>query len=72
MKRAALLGLVLLAAPSLAVAHVSLRPRESPLVGDVLVLLAGAARMPFGTFIGWTTAGKAARYVAVALAVDRL
>ena len=42
-----------------------------PLIGDVLVLLAGAARMPVWTFVAWTTAGKAARYVAVALAVSR-
>jgi membrane protein YqaA with SNARE-associated domain len=40
-----------------------------PLVGDVLVVLAGAARMPFWTFLAWTTIGKCARYVAVALAV---
>lgn len=39
-----------------------------PLVGDVLVLLAGAARMPIGRFLVWVTVGKAARYVAVALA----
>ena len=43
-----------------------------PLVGDVLVLLAGAARMPAGRFIGWTTLGKGARYMVVALAVERL
>ena len=43
-----------------------------PLVGAVLVLLAGAARVPVGGFLLWTTIGKAARYVAVALAVDRL
>lgn len=43
-----------------------------PLVGDVLVLLAGGTRMPIGTFIWWTTLGKCARYVAVALAVERL
>ncbi len=40
-----------------------------PLVGDVLVLLAGAARMPIVSFLVWATLGKAARYVAVALAV---
>jgi len=40
-----------------------------PLLGDVLVLLAGAARMPLGRFLVWVTVGKAARYVAVALAV---
>lgn len=43
-----------------------------PLVGDVLVVLAGAAKMPFWTFVAWTTAGKCARYVAVALAIQRL
>ena len=42
-----------------------------PLIGDVLVLLAGAARMPVWKFIAWTTAGKAARYVVIALAVER-
>jgi len=42
-----------------------------PLIGDVLVLLAGAARMPVWRFMGWTTLGKGARYVAVALAIDR-
>ena len=40
-----------------------------PLLGDVLVLLAGAARMPIGRFLVWVTVGKAARYVVVALAV---
>jgi membrane protein YqaA with SNARE-associated domain len=40
-----------------------------PLVGDVIVVLAGAARMPFVTFAGWTTVGKAARYAALAAAV---
>jgi membrane protein YqaA with SNARE-associated domain len=43
-----------------------------PLIGDVLVALAGAARMPFWSFAAWTAAGKCARYVAVALAVDQL
>ena len=42
-----------------------------PLVGDVLVLLAGAARMPVGRFVVWTTIGKGARYIVLALAVDR-
>ena len=41
-----------------------------PLVGDVLVLLAGAARMPFWIFLAWTTLGKASRYMAVALAIE--
>lgn len=43
-----------------------------PLVGDVLVVLAGAARMPFWTFAVWMTVGKGARYVAVALAIRTL
>ncbi len=40
-----------------------------PLVGDVLVALAGAAAVPFGTFSVWVTIGKLGRYIAVALAV---
>jgi membrane protein YqaA with SNARE-associated domain len=40
-----------------------------PLVGDVLVGLAGAARVPFWTFTVWTANGKGARYAAVALAL---
>ena len=43
-----------------------------PLFGDVLVGVAGAARMPFWIFAAWTMAGKLARYVVVALAMDRL
>jgi membrane protein YqaA with SNARE-associated domain len=42
-----------------------------PLLGDILVLLAGAARMPAGRVAAWTLLGKAARYVVVALAVER-
>ncbi|HET9468554.1 MAG TPA: VTT domain-containing protein [Vicinamibacterales bacterium] len=37
-----------------------------PLVGDAIVALAGAARVPFATFSAWTIAGKALRYAAVA------
>jgi membrane protein YqaA with SNARE-associated domain len=37
-----------------------------PLVGDVLVALAGVAHMPMVRFSIWTVIGKAARYVAVA------
>jgi membrane protein YqaA with SNARE-associated domain len=37
-----------------------------PLIGDVLVALAGFAHMPFVRFSIWTLIGKAARYVAVA------
>jgi membrane protein YqaA with SNARE-associated domain len=43
-----------------------------PWIGDVLVVLAGAARMPFPAFVIWAAAGKLARYAAVALAVHRL
>ena len=43
-----------------------------PLIGDVLVALAGAAKMPFWRFAIWTALGKGARYVAVALAIDQL
>jgi membrane protein YqaA with SNARE-associated domain len=42
-----------------------------PLIGDLIVALAGAARMPVVPFAFWTTAGKAVRYVAVALLVPR-
>ena len=42
-----------------------------PVIGDLIVALAGAARMPLLPFTLWTTAGKAARYVAVALAVTQ-
>jgi membrane protein YqaA with SNARE-associated domain len=37
-----------------------------PLVGDAIVALAGAARVPLATFSFWTVIGKAARYAAVA------
>ena len=37
-----------------------------PLVGDAIVALAGAARVPIATFSFWTVIGKAARYAAVA------
>ena len=43
-----------------------------PLIGDVIVALAGAARMPFGRFAVWTTIGKAARYVVVGAAIARM
>ena len=43
-----------------------------PLIGDVLVLLAGASRMPIWKFIGWATVGKGARYIAVAFASARI
>lgn len=37
-----------------------------PLVGDGIVVLAGAARVPFGAFSFWTVIGKAGRYAVVA------
>jgi membrane protein YqaA with SNARE-associated domain len=37
-----------------------------PLLGDAIVALAGAARVPLATFSIWTVIGKAARYAAVA------
>ena len=37
-----------------------------PIVGDVLVAVAGFAHMPFLRFSVWTLIGKAARYAAVA------
>jgi membrane protein YqaA with SNARE-associated domain len=37
-----------------------------PIVGDAIVALAGAARVPFATFSLWTILGKALRYAAVA------
>lgn len=37
-----------------------------PLVGDALVAVAGAVRMPFLPFLLWLSIGKAARYVVVA------
>ena len=37
-----------------------------PIVGDAIVALAGASRVPLMTFSLWTVAGKAARYAAVA------
>ena len=40
-----------------------------PIIGDVLVALAGAAGVPFGAFTAWVALGKLGRYIAVALAV---
>jgi membrane protein YqaA with SNARE-associated domain len=40
-----------------------------PLIGDVLVAVAGATQMPVVPFVAWTTVGKAARYAALAVAV---
>jgi membrane protein YqaA with SNARE-associated domain len=43
-----------------------------PVVGDALVVLAGAARVPFATFSVWTAIGKAARYAVLAWLALRL
>lgn len=40
-----------------------------PLIGDVLVVVAGATHMPVAPFVAWTTIGKAARYAALAVAI---
>ena len=37
-----------------------------PLIGDVIVAIAGASRVPVIAFSCWTVTGKAARYAAVA------
>jgi membrane protein YqaA with SNARE-associated domain len=37
-----------------------------PVIGDGIVLVAGAARLPFPRFLAFATAGKVLRYVAVA------
>ena len=42
-----------------------------PIVGDVLVALAGAAGIPFGRFSVWTIIGKGCRYLAVAWLASR-
>jgi membrane protein YqaA with SNARE-associated domain len=41
-----------------------------PLVGDALVALAGAMRLPFGAFSFWVVVGKGLRYLAVAWAAQ--
>lgn len=41
-----------------------------PLLGDAVVAAAGAARMRFLPFSLWTVAGKALRYLILALIVD--
>ena len=43
-----------------------------PVIGDVLVALAGATSVPFRAFLFWVTLGKGARYAAVALAASAL
>lgn len=42
-----------------------------PLIGDVIVALAGAANVPFGWFSLWVVIGKGARYLFVAWLVLR-
>jgi len=37
-----------------------------PILGDAMVVVAGAVGMPFAPFSAWTLAGKLARYAAVA------
>ncbi len=37
-----------------------------PVVGDAIVVVAGAAKIPFAAFSLWTIVGKAARYALVA------
>lgn len=41
-----------------------------PVIGDALVALAGAMRLPPVTFLCWVTLGKGLRYAAVAWAVS--
>lgn len=41
----------------------------APLIGDVLVALAGASRISFASFTPWVLGGKAARYAVVAWVV---
>lgn len=43
-----------------------------PFIGDAIVALAGAARMPFVPFSLWTAIGKAARYAMVAWAASAI
>jgi membrane protein YqaA with SNARE-associated domain len=43
-----------------------------PILGDAIVAVAGAVRMPFVAFSVWTLAGKLARYAAVAWIAAKL
>jgi membrane protein YqaA with SNARE-associated domain len=43
-----------------------------PILGDAIVAVAGAVRMPFAAFSVWTLAGKLARYAAVAWIAARV
>jgi membrane protein YqaA with SNARE-associated domain len=42
-----------------------------PVIGDGIVLVAGVARMPFASFLVFTTVGKVLRYAIVAWLVTR-
>ena len=43
-----------------------------PFIGDALVALAGAVRLPFGVFSLWVTVGKGLRYAVVAWAAGAM
>ena len=43
-----------------------------PVLGDAVVAVAGAAKVPIGSFLFWVTLGKGARYAAVAWTVSVL
>ena len=43
-----------------------------PIVGDAIVVVAGAVGMPFAAFSAWTLAGKFARYAAVGWIAARI
>ncbi len=43
-----------------------------PIIGDALVALAGAMRIPFAPFSFWVAIGKVARYAVVAWAASRI
>ena len=43
-----------------------------PIIGDVLVALAGATKLPLAAFLFWATLGKGLRYAAVAWTVSLL
>ena len=43
-----------------------------PVIGDVLVALAGAARLPLIAAVVGMTVGKAARYLLLALTLEQL
>jgi membrane protein YqaA with SNARE-associated domain len=41
-----------------------------PVLGDALVALAGATKVPFRSFLFWVTLGKGVRYAVVAWTVS--